>query len=295
MKIILAKYLTLFVIITYLSSGVAHAGLINFKTVKDYATLSALAYESPDVIQRVVSAQGYTVARISNIPEINIGYYLLVNEKAHEQIIVIRGTSNIENAIIDASVKLVKDPVAGVLLHEGFSYAASRVYRDIKPMLKNDYTVNTTGHSLGGAVASILTMYLHAEGIKSNMTITFGQPKITNVTGADHYRALPILRVVTPNDMVPVVPPFDPTNMNDINIYWHPGTELLLNVDNTYSTLTGVDSMLRAVSFTQAVPNEENLLNHQMRYYLKLIGSKMTNAKEVPYKDLLNPLDWFFK
>jgi len=289
-----ASYQILLFVITCFLSGIAHAGFINFKTVKNYATLSALAYESPDTIRRVISAQGYKVTHISNIPEINIGYYLLANDETREQIIVVRGTSNIENAIIDASVKLVSDPVAGVLLHEGFSFSASRLYREVKPLLKHDYMVNTTGHSLGGAVASILAMYLHTDGFNNNMTITFGQPKITNVTGANRYSHLSILRVVTLKDMVPIVPPFDPTNINNINIYWHPGTELLLNVDNSYSTLTGIDSMLRAVNFTQSIPNEENLQNHQMRYYLQLINSKIKDAKEVPFKNSLNPLDWFF-
>jgi len=279
---------TLIISILLLLITPAHASPVNLSIVKDYAIFSALAYESPETIHRESSRQGFSTTHYSNIEEINISYFLLTHHKSRQQIIAVRGTANIENAIIDASVKLVNDSVAGVPLHEGFAYSAQRVYQELKPLLKTDYTINTTGHSLGGAIASILAMYLHADKYKSNMTITFGQPKITNTTGATRYSHLPVLRVVTPADMVPLVPPFDPLNMNNINIYWHAGTELILNTDNTYSTLSGINSMMRAVDFTQAIPSEQNLQSHQMSYYLSLIKNKIDHAQEVPYKSMFN-------
>ena len=279
---------TLIISILLLLITPAHASPVNLSIVKDYAIFSALAYESPETIHRESSRQGFSTTHYSNIEEINISYFLLTHHKSRQQIIAVRGTANIENAIIDASVKLVNDSVAGVPLHEGFAYSAQRVYQELKPLLKTDYTINTTGHSLGGAIASILAMYLHADKYKSNMTITFGQPKITNTTGATRYSHLPVLRVVTPADMVPLVPPFDPLNMNNINIYWHAGTELILNTDNTYSTLSGINSMMRAVDFTQAIPSEQNLQSHQMSYYLSLIKNKIDHAREVPYKSMFN-------
>lgn len=270
----------------------AEAGEVNFNTVKTYATLSALSYEPVEIIREAIKQYGYSLTQNRNIPDINMTYFLITNTASKTQIIVVRGTANIENAIVDASVKLVNDPLAGIPLHEGFAYSARAVYNDIKPLLKPDFTINTTGHSLGGAVASILAMYLHAENYQSKMTITFGQPKVTNITGANRYSQLPILRVVTSKDMVPLVPPFDPLEMTDINIYWHPGIELVLNPDNTYSTLSGIDSMLRAVNFVQTVPTEENLMNHKMTYYLQLIDNKLSQAREVPYKSPFNPLNW---
>lgn len=283
-----------FIISLYLSLLTsAFASPVNINIVKDYAIFSALAYESAETVQRESSKLDYSATYFGNIAEINIRYYLLTQHKSKQQIIVVRGTANIENAIIDASVKLVNDPIAGVALHEGFAYSARRVYQQLKPFLKTDYTINTTGHSLGGAIASILAMYLDSDNYKTNMTITFGQPKITNITGANRYSHLHVLRVVTPADMVPLVPPFDPLNMSDLNIYWHTGTELVLNADNTYSILSGINSMMRAADFTQTIPNDRNLQNHQMRYYLSLIENKLGHGREVPYKSVFNLFNLF--
>ena len=157
-----------------------------------------------------------------------------------------RGTSNAENAMVDIDIKLLPDEKTGVRLHRGFAYAARQIYAELSPLLKDGYRIRSTGHSLGGAVAQILAMYLDTDGYEVDRIVTFGQPKVTNLPGANRFEHLDILRVVTPTDLVPLVPPFDPLDIKNIDIYWHAGSEIILLEDDTYAILRGVDSMLRA-------------------------------------------------
>ncbi len=76
-------------------------------------------------------------------------------------------------------------------------------------MNKKTDTVSLTGHSLGGAEAVILAMYLKTEGWKVSRVVTFGQPKVTDADGSKRFRDLPVLRVVNANDSVPLVPPLE--------------------------------------------------------------------------------------
>jgi hypothetical protein len=102
-----------------------------------------------------------------------------------------------------------------------------------------------------------------------------------------------VIRVVTPHDLVPLVPLFDPLDINNIDIFWHAGREVILLKDNQYAVLGGLDSMLRATRFTQKPLNEENFKNHQMSFYLNLIDAKIASSEQVPYKTDLNLFNLF--
>ena len=266
---------------------------INFSVIKEYAGFSNATYKTETQIREFSSLKKYTLTHYSNIPEIEISYFLATNDTAKTQIIAVRGTSNIENAIVDIALKLTPDKLAGVRIHNGFSQAAQAIYKEIKPQLKTDYVISTTGHSLGGAVALILAMYLDIDKFNIGQVITFGQPKVTNIGGANKFQGLNIIRVVTPKDLVPLVPPLDPVDINNIDIYWHLGKEVLLLPENTYAILEGMSSMLRATRFTQEPLNENNLANHQMSLYLQLIDKKITHSKQVPFKNSLNLFNLF--
>ena len=190
--------------------------------------------------------------------------------------------------MIDIALKLVADDNLDVSLHQGFAYAAHQVYAEIKPQLKKGFSIETTGHSLGGAVAVILAALIDKDGFDLDQVITFGQPKVTNLTGADKFQHLNIVRVVTPKDLVPLVPLFDPLDINNIDIFWHAGVEIILLEDNQYAVLSGINSMLRATRFTQQALTEKNLQHHQMTAYLKLLESKIDSSEQVVYETSFN-------
>ncbi|MBC8209702.1 MAG: lipase family protein [Gammaproteobacteria bacterium] len=266
---------------------------INFPTLIEYAEFADAAYLPEADINRFVQSSQYQLTQFHTLAEIQLSYFIATNDVTKTQLISVRGTSNAENTMVDLSLKLTQDQHTGIRLHSGFSAASAQIYSEIKPRLKKDYVINTTGHSLGGAVALVLAMYLDADHFRVGQVITFGQPKVTNIAGASKYQHLNVLRVVTPLDVVPLVPPFDPLDINNLDIYWHSGKEILLQSDTRYSVLEGVNSMLRATRFTQQRPTEENLQQHKMSFYLELLNKKKRTNTEVPYKNSLNLFNLF--
>ena len=266
---------------------------VSFTEIHTQAIFANAAYQPEIKIRALVEASNYTLTLYDTIPEVQISFFLATNELTRTQVVSVRGTSNIENAMVDISLKLVEDKNTGVRLHEGFSFAAKRVYAELKPLLKPTYKINLTGHSLGGAVALILGMYLDADQFNIEQVITFGQPKVTNISGANKIQHLNVTRVVTPFDLVPLVPPFDPLDISNLDVYWHAGKEVILLTDTEYAVLEGTDSMLRTTRFTQKPLTEDNLNNHQMPLYLERIQAKTKSSKRVPYQTDLNLFNLF--
>ena len=266
---------------------------VNFLEISEYASLANASYQTESEIRKLTASSNYRLSLYSNIPEIQISYFLLTDKVAKTQIIAVRGTSNIENAIVDVSLQLMLDKHAGVRLHSGFSQAAQAIYAEVQPQLKTDYVISTTGHSLGGAVALILAMYLDVDNIEVGKVITFGQPKVSNITGANSFKHLNHIRVVTPKDLVPLVPLIDPLDLNNLDIYWHSGKEVILLPGTTYAMTEGINSMLRATKFTQQALDENNLHNHRMSLYMELLDKKIHSARLVPYKNSFNLFNLF--
>lgn len=267
--------------------------VIDFLKIREYAEFSNASYKTEKSIREYSSSKNYALSHYNNIPDIHVSYYLVTSDATKTQNIVIRGTSNIDNAIVDIALKLEKDKRAGIQLHNGFSVAANAIYAKIKPLLKTDYIINTTGHSMGGAIAVIIAMYMDVDNFNIGQVVTFGQPKITNIAGANKFQHLNILRIVTPKDLVPLVPPLDPLDINNIDIYWHLGQEVVLLADNTYAVLEGINSMLRATKFTQETLSENNIQNHLMSQYLDMVNKKIPEARLVTFKNSFNLFNIF--
>ena len=264
-----------------------------FQTLYDYALIADAAYYDKARIEKALTTQGYTLTAHEQLPGYAVSYILATNDETRQQLLAVRGTSNIENAMVDVAFVLLPNKPTGIKLHQGFSKSADFIYDRVKPKLNRDYRINTTGHSLGGAAALILAMYLDAGGYDVGQVITFGQPKVTNIAGSRKYSHLDVTRVVTPKDMVPLVPPLDPMDLMNMDIYWHLGTELVLYEDNSYSELEGVDSMMRATDFLNEMVSEKNLQHHYMTVYLNSLTPKKVNAKRVPYDNDFSLTDWF--
>ena len=215
------------------------------------------------------------------------------NDTTRQQVIAVRGTSNVENVIVDAAFVLVPDEITGIDIHQGFLLSARDIYQQIRSEIKPGYTVNTIGHSLGGAAALIIAMMLDAQGYPIGEVITFGQPKVTNISGSRAFKHLDVKRLVTPKDIVPLVPPLDPMDLMNLSIFWHQGTEIILFDNNQYSVLTGIDSMMRATDFLNDMPSEKHLNNHFMTTYINHLKSKQDSAVEIEFKSDFKLSDWF--
>jgi hypothetical protein len=255
----------------------------DFVAIQSFARLAGASYEDEATITKELAAQHYVLDKLIDVPGYLVSGFVASNAETKTQVIVVRGTANEENAFVDIALKLLPDKKTGVKLHQGFSKSASDFYQKALPSLHRDYHIITVGHSLGGAVAVILAMYLDVDHFNIEKVVTFGQPKVTNVTGARKFADLNLTRVVTPKDVVPLVPPLDPMDLTRLDIYWHMGKEIVLLDNHEYAVLEGVKSMMRISRFTSVVPDESNLQHHMMAEYLRRIADEIPNSRQVPY------------
>lgn len=256
-----------------------------FLAIKKYAELANASYESSQNIEESVKTLGDSLVHTGNLPDLQVSFFVTNNDEAKTQVIAIRGTANIENALVDIDIKLEDDNATGVRIHRGFALAAKGILAETQKKLNKEYKLVLTGHSLGGAVAQVLAMYLDVAGYKIDQVITFGQPKVTNITGTLKFKHLNITRIVTPNDLVPLVPPLDPLDINKLDIYWHAGKEVILLENKDFSLTSGVQSMLRATKIFNQALGPENMQHHRMTQYLALVKSKLGQANHVPYQN----------
>jgi triacylglycerol lipase len=256
---------------------------LDFLAIKTSAQLSAISYAKPDLIGKRLPRLSYELVHHTELPGSAVSYYLARSSSGLQQL-AFRGTSNLENVLVDLDVQLQRDQSLGIQLHQGFSIAAKVAYENVLPHLDKSKPVQTTGHSLGGAIAVIVGMYLQRDGFQLEQVITFGQPKVTDVHGARAFKSLPLTRVVTPNDIVPLVPPLNPLQLQNLEIYWHNGVEVILVAEKQYAMIEGLKSMMRATKFISALPSEDNLRAHEIGSYLTLIESNQEGAQQVPYK-----------
>lgn len=182
----------------------------------------------------------------------------------------------------DAKVALVKDSFLGFLLHRGFRDDAQKVLADLRPHLRKDHTIRVTGHSLGGAVALILTNYIYREGYKVERLVTFGQPKVTDDKTNHRYKQMnpaykKITRVVRENDPIPMVPPRPK--------YGHVGPELILREGQDYVYLDTYDADRLSIGDFWRKLGDVHLKDHSMDGYLINIQGKIQGgAQQVAYK-----------
>lgn len=115
----------------------------------------------------------------------------------------------------------------GCLVHLGFHQGSLQAWQIQFPKLANlirenpNYQVAVTGHSLGGAIATLVGTQLKAMGYDDIRVVTFGQPKVGNRATAQYMDTLwgemdlrteateipkGLLRVINKDDVVHLVP-----------------------------------------------------------------------------------------
>ena len=251
---------------------------INFGEVYTYAERASAAYAAKSVIQ---SKYPRTV-RINAPSQTDVRYFLERNDKAHTQFISVRGTSNNVNFSEDLDVAVREDRKIAIPVHAGFDRAARAIYADVNPYLKPGYKTYLTGHSLGGAVAALLSIYLIEDGVDVVRVVTFGQPRFTTADGVKRLDFLPLARVVDENDIVPMVPPgtvLDPVH----GPYEQFGSEVILLSGRDIVFLPVHDANRLSVGEFWRSMSFADLKDHAIKNYLKRIADKRNGAIEVPY------------
>ena len=155
-------------------------------------------------------------------------------------IIVIRGTANAENVQSDIDIRLVTDDDLGIRLHKGFRDASVTVMSGIDES-SLEKTVHVTGHSLGGAIAQIIGMWLHRKD--HNVQIfSYGSPKVSSQVLSSgqptHWR------VVRRSDPIPFTPPWPYAHtglfIDSVSLDWGP--------DNDNGLISKTDGLDHAIA-----------------------------------------------
>jgi hypothetical protein len=203
---------------------------INWARLSEFATAAGAVYDSSAAI---AARYGDKNVVVRDLPNTDGRYFIYFDHDRKIQTIAVRGTTNEANIWTDVDTVKVPDTALGIFLHRGFKIATDDLYADIGPFLQRDYKTRITGHSLGGAMAAILMMYLVKDGYSVEEVLTFGQPKVTNEAGGAGVTT-PYFRVINDQDVVAQIPPsnlvFDLSGP-----YQHFGPEITLMPDKTFT------------------------------------------------------------
>ncbi|MBT1452445.1 lipase family protein [Glaciecola sp. XM2] len=129
-------------------------------------------------------------------------------------VLVFRGTEtdSLRDIKADARANIRKCETQG-MIHSGFYDAYQCVRKDIEETLSmpelQDKPLYITGHSLGGALATVATKFTHHKGGLA-ACYTFGSPRVGNDDWINNIKT-PIHRLVNAADCVTMLPPGDVT------------------------------------------------------------------------------------
>lgn len=171
-------------------------------------------------------------------------------------------------------------------VHTGFATAhdgvASKYVELVRKMRTNNQAIFTTGHSLGGALATLAGKVLatgadSGEELKPHMVVTFGAPKVGDNRFHSTY-GVTLLRFVHNEDIIPHVPPLGNYLDGGSLLYFKPDGTLTYNV-NEISTITSrlknaVSAILAAKGrISDLVPNW--IQDHVMERYIERLEAYM--------------------
>jgi len=254
---------------------------LNFKLAYHAAQLSNGVYKGRSRILGKIAERGLS-GFVETPGNNDVQYAIIYNHNRRIQAIAVRGTVGRVNWGLNKDTVGVRDEKTGILMHRGFKTAAEAIYDDVKPRLRRGYKTYLTGHSLGGAVAAILGIYLRHDGVRLGGIYTFGQPKFTDAAGARAYRNLPLLRFIYQNDAVIFVP--DVTKDGE-QLFAHVGPAVNLLRGPHYVYLSAEETFELSQGSFRNFFGIVSVQDHYMKWYLEGLRDKLGGAKRVSFED----------
>jgi len=221
------------------NAAIRYAGLVKIA----YAVAPSGAYGQAEKDR--ITAAGYTFLQtiygddLATDADPHLGdvvsFGFLAVSAAKELVAVIRGTDTILEWLHDASFLMVPSPIAGGhgFTEDGFTavYRSMRIGQaDGTPLAKDsikDYldagaatSVTVCGHSLGGALATLLTLDVGLNTpCRSPTSYTYASPRTGDHFFAGAYNAaIPsTYRIANRQDLVPKLPPIAPLPYEHVN------------------------------------------------------------------------------
>jgi hypothetical protein len=177
----------------------------------------------------VTSGQFYNDIGFAVPPSTFIGQVInaaLVGVTPTEIVVAFRGTEPIDVAnwdafidsvddwVHDGEADLVKVPYCGGQVHRGFSGALETVWSGVANAVRQQLSakrlpVVVTGHSKGGALATLAAIRLRSEGVTTPLAVyTYGSPRVGDTPFSTSFNAvISQWRFENDNDLVPHLPP----------------------------------------------------------------------------------------
>lgn len=211
-------------------------------------------------------------------------YVYAVDPQRKRQIIAIRGTANLANALLDLESWKDKSPELGIKLHHGFEKAAKLVFEDVQSLLDPNVPILVCGHSLGAAEAIIVGMLLVKHGYPVQKIIASGPPKVTDIEGLPAVRTLPVVLVTAAFDPVPFLPP---ASLYPKKPFAQSGPLLML-LDGPYMTIAPpeyYEAMGTAYKEVKQLSEHFDVVDHRVWTYCDRAGEKLKEFEFVPFAD----------
>lgn len=163
---------------------------------------------------REIRKTGLVKYQAFNDPVTGLQAFLAGNAKG--MVLVFRGSTEVTDWVIDAALPLIDGDILGLegRVHAGFAYSLKSQWDNIQAAINRfggyNKPIFVTGHSLGGALATLAAYKLSHEGYKVNALYTFAAPR----SGDQHYSdwGSSLLtdrnfRFINDRDLVPRYPP----------------------------------------------------------------------------------------
>ncbi len=167
-----------------------------------FSVISLLAYKDPDCTKKHWNVLDY---RWKYYDQEGAQCYVLENDT--EVIVAFRGTEPKEFSDIKADMSFLKTWHKGHgKVHRGFMIEVWKLADCLAPhIFKTEKQVYITGHSLGGAMATLYAQLCRPNG--TPRVYTYGAPRVGNRKFWQKWR-IPLTRVRNNNDLVPTIPPW---------------------------------------------------------------------------------------
>ena len=216
----------------------------DWRIVRLMAELSFLAYE--DSIPSVQNRLKLNGLELRSFTTIENHHFVSAWDPIHRTLVIaFRGTDVNQLADFYTDLDYTSRPTNFGNVHQGFFNAEHSLHGAIAWELQQKAPAHIwlTGHSLGGAIATLCAAELHNSGRRFSGLVTFGQPRVGDRVFAETINrefGSRILRVVNEDDIVVSLPPRLPA----IRPYYNAGCFIQF-ANGTLETSTGVRIMAK--------------------------------------------------
>jgi triacylglycerol lipase len=261
----------------------AHAAAYSAVNAYALAQLANLAYAKKLDIKRQTKDWGFDSCDVLNENDTQV----FIAASSDAIVVAFRGTSDINNWITDVNIHLTGGPLGRV--HEGFLAALNVVWLELLQAILDaqpsaspasgasngpgpSRSLWFTGHSLGGALATLAVAKMIERAQPVDGLYTCGCPRWGDATFASNFNSDfdRAYRFIYNQDIVTRLPPRIPFG------YRHVGTVEFIDAQCQISgELSGWAAFLRTVEVTMAELQQKDLNaieDHQITNYLKCLG-----------------------